>query len=90
MITTDVMIMIDDDYRICDDHCGSASSAVKSSCHRLRIIIHHIIHSNARYTQKPLKCLALYSKITKMKDIMEIEKMEEVDEVEEVEEVEDD
>ena len=76
---TDVMIMIDDDYRIRDDHCGSASSAVKSSCHRLRIIIHHIIHSNARYTQKPLKCLALYSKITKMKDIMEIEEMEEME-----------
>ena len=31
MIMTDEMIMIDDDYRNCDDHHGSASSAVKSS-----------------------------------------------------------
>ena len=31
MIMTDEMIMIDDDYRNCDYHHGSASSAVKSS-----------------------------------------------------------
>ena len=61
MIMMDVWIMIDDDYRNRDDHYGSASSAVKSSSHRLQVIIYHIIHNNAWYTQEPLQFLALYS-----------------------------
>ena len=61
MIMMDVWIMIDNDYRNRDDHYGSASSAVKSSSHRLHVIIHHIIRNNARYTQEHLQFLVLYS-----------------------------
>ena len=61
MIMMDVWIMIDDDYRNRDDHYGSASSVVKSSSHRLQVIIYHIIHNNAWYPQEPLQFLALYS-----------------------------